>query len=50
VEVKEQYQVTTSNRFAALENLDDDDDDDDDDANINRAWESTADNMTASVT
>jgi len=35
VEVKEQYQVTTSNRFAALENLDDDDDVDN-----SRAWES----------
>jgi hypothetical protein len=31
VAVKEQYQVKISNRFAALENLDDDDDDDDDD-------------------
>jgi hypothetical protein len=31
VEVKEQYQVEISNRFAALENFDDDDDDDDDD-------------------
>jgi hypothetical protein len=28
---KEQCQVKISNRFAALENLDDDDDDDDDD-------------------
>jgi hypothetical protein len=28
VEVKEQYQVKISHRFAALENLDDDDDDD----------------------
>jgi len=33
VEVKEQYQVKISNRFAALENLDDD-------VDINRAWES----------
>jgi hypothetical protein len=38
VEVKQQYQVKISNRFAALENLDDDDDDDDDDMDINRAW------------
>jgi hypothetical protein len=29
VEVKEEYQVKTSNRFTALENLNDDDDDDD---------------------
>jgi hypothetical protein len=36
VEVKEQYQVRISNRFAALENLDEDDDDD---VNISRAWE-----------
>jgi hypothetical protein len=28
--VREQYQVKFSNRFSALENLDDDDDDDDD--------------------
>jgi hypothetical protein len=27
MEVKEQYRVKTSNRFAALENFDDDDDD-----------------------
>jgi hypothetical protein len=32
VEGKEQYQVEISNRFAALENLDDD-------VDINRAWE-----------
>jgi hypothetical protein len=31
-EVKEQYQVTVKNKFAALENLDDNGD-------INRAWE-----------
>jgi hypothetical protein len=31
VKVKDQCQVKISNRFAALENLDDDDDDDDDD-------------------
>jgi hypothetical protein len=30
VEVKEQYQVKISNRFAAVENLDDDDSDSDD--------------------
>jgi hypothetical protein len=34
VEGKEQYRVEISNRFAALENLDDDDD-----VDINRAWE-----------
>jgi len=39
VEIKEQYQVKISNRFAALENFDDDDDDDDDDdVGISRAW------------
>jgi hypothetical protein len=32
VEDKKQYQVEISNRFAALENLDDD-------VDINRAWE-----------
>jgi hypothetical protein len=32
VEGKEQYQVKISNKFAALENLDDD-------VDINRAWE-----------
>jgi hypothetical protein len=37
VEIKEQYQVKISNRFAALENLDDDNDDDDD-VDINRVW------------
>jgi hypothetical protein len=35
VEVKEQHQVKISNRFVALENLDDDDD-----VDINRSWES----------
>jgi hypothetical protein len=40
MEVKEQYQVKISYRFAALEELDDDDDDDDDDdVDISRAWE-----------
>jgi hypothetical protein len=38
VVVKEQYQVTMSTRFAALESLDDDDDDD---VDIKRAWVST---------
>jgi hypothetical protein len=35
VELKEQYQVKISNRFAPLENLDDDMD-------INRAWDKVA--------
>jgi uncharacterized metal-binding protein YceD (DUF177 family) len=34
LEDKEQYQVKISNRFAALENLDDDDDD----VDIRRVW------------
>jgi hypothetical protein len=42
VAVKEDYHVKISNKFAALENLDDDDDDDDDDEDddvvISRAW------------
>jgi hypothetical protein len=38
VAVKEQNQVKMSNRFAALENLDDD-------VDINRAWESIRENM-----
>jgi hypothetical protein len=51
VEVKVQYQVKISNRFAPLENFDDDDDDDDDDdLDINRAWESIPENMKASAT
>jgi hypothetical protein len=37
VEGKEQCQVKISDRFTALENLDDDDDDDD--VDISRAWE-----------
>jgi hypothetical protein len=49
VEVEEQYQVGISNRFAALENLDDDDDDDDDDVDISRAWESIRENIKASA-
>jgi hypothetical protein len=44
VEVKEQYQVKNSNRFAALQNLDDDD------VDINGAWESSGENMKGSVT
>jgi hypothetical protein len=44
--VKEQNQVKISNRFVALENLDDDDDD----VDINRAWESIRENMKASAT
>jgi hypothetical protein len=44
--VKEQYQVKISNKFAALENLDDnDDDDDDDDVDISRALESIRENV-----
>jgi hypothetical protein len=35
VEVREQYQVKTSNKYAALENLNDD-------VEINRVWESNA--------
>jgi hypothetical protein len=37
-ELKEQYQVTIKNKFAALENLDDDGD-------INRAWDTIRDNI-----
>jgi hypothetical protein len=47
VEVKEEYQAEMSNRFEALENLDDDDDDD---VDINRAWESIREDLEASVT
>jgi hypothetical protein len=36
IEVKGQYQVKISNRFEALENLDNDNND----VDINRAWES----------
>jgi len=43
-EVKEQYQIKISNRFAALEELDDDDD------AINRVSESIRDNIWASAT
>jgi hypothetical protein len=38
VEAKEQYRVEISNRFAALENLDDD-------VDINRAWEAIRENI-----
>jgi hypothetical protein len=41
-EVKEQYQVTIKNKFAALENLDDNGD-------INRAWETIRENIRISV-
>jgi hypothetical protein len=37
-EVKEQYQITIKNRFAALENLDDGGD-------INRAWDTIRENI-----
>jgi hypothetical protein len=37
-EVKEQYQVTIKNKFAALENLDDNGD-------INQAWETIRENI-----
>jgi hypothetical protein len=56
LEVREQYQVKISNRFAAVENLDDDNDndndndDDDDDMNINRTLESITKNIKASAT
>jgi len=49
VEVKEQYQVKISNRFSALENVDDDDDDDDDDVNNSTDWGSIIENMKASA-
>jgi hypothetical protein len=41
-EVKEQYQVTIKNKFAALENLDDNGD-------INRAWETNRENIRISA-
>jgi hypothetical protein len=51
VEVKKQYQVKISIRFAALENLDDDDNDDDDDvAENNGVWESIREIIKASAT
>jgi hypothetical protein len=46
VEVKEKYQPQISNRFGALENLDDDDDDDMD---ISITWESTEENIKPSA-
>jgi hypothetical protein len=42
VEVTEQHQVEVSNRFAALENLDDS-------ADINRVWESITQNIKTSA-
>jgi hypothetical protein len=52
VEVKEQYQVKISNRFATSKNLDDDnnDDDDNDDVDINRAGDSIRENIKVSAT
>jgi hypothetical protein len=41
-EVKEQYQVTIKNKFAALENLDDN-------GGINRAWETIRENIRISA-
>jgi hypothetical protein len=41
-EVKEEYQVTIKNKFAALEDLDDNGD-------INRAWETIRDNIRMSA-
>jgi hypothetical protein len=41
-EVKEQYQVTIKNKFAALENLNDNGD-------INRAWETIRENIRISA-
>jgi hypothetical protein len=43
MEVKEQYQVKISNRFAALKNLDDN-------VDFTRAWESMRENIKASAT
>jgi hypothetical protein len=42
VEGREQYNVETSNRFAALKNLDSE-------ANINRAWETITENNNIST-
>ena len=42
-EVRKQYQIKNSNRFAALENLNDSD-------NINRAWENIKRNIKTSTT
>jgi glycine betaine/choline ABC-type transport system substrate-binding protein len=41
-EVKEQYQVTIKNKFAALENLDDNGD-------INKAWDTIRENIKISA-
>ena len=41
-EVREQYQIEITNRFAALENLNDDED-------VNRTWESIKGNIQTSV-
>jgi hypothetical protein len=42
LEVRKQYQIAITNRFAALENVSDDED-------INRAWESIKDNIKTSA-
>ena len=42
LEVRKQYQIESSNRFATLENLGDSED-------INRAWENMKDNIIISV-
>jgi len=42
VEVRKQYQIEITNRFAALENLSDDED-------INRAWENINENIKTSA-
>jgi len=42
LEVRKQYQVQISNKFAALENVNDDED-------INRTWENIKENMKPSV-
>ena len=41
-EVREQYQIEITNRFAALENLDDDED-------VNRNWENIKENIQTSA-
>jgi hypothetical protein len=43
LEVRKQYQIEITNRFAALENLSDDED-------IDRAWESIKENVKTSAT
>jgi hypothetical protein len=42
LEVRKQYQIEITNRFAALENLNDDED-------INRTWENIEENMKTSA-